>query len=76
MTTWGAKVVVYIMQHVRIIAAGSEMDVIGVQGHVAARLQQCRRPIGLFCSGQLGLAVAPQAREWGPSGGPSLVQIL
>jgi len=52
---------VYIMQHVRIIAAGSEMDVIGVHGHVAACLQQCRGPIRLLCSGQLGLAVTPQA---------------
>ncbi len=76
MTAWGAKVMVYIMQHVRIITARSEMDVIGVHGHVAARLQQSRGPIRLLCSGQLGLAVAPQAREWGPSGGPSLVQII
>jgi len=51
---------VYIMQHVRIIAAGSEMDVIGVHAHVAARLQQCRGPIRLICR-QLGMAVAPQA---------------
>jgi len=53
MTAWGAKIMVYIMQHVCIIAARSEMDVIGVHGHVAARLQQCRRPIRLLCSGQL-----------------------
>lgn len=61
MTTWGAKVMVYIMQHVHIIAAGSEMNVIGVHAQVAARLQQCGRPIRVFCSWQLGLAVAPQA---------------
>jgi hypothetical protein len=60
MAAWGAKIMVYIMQHVRIIAAGSEMDVIGVHAHVAARLQQCRGPIRLICR-QLGMAVAPQA---------------
>lgn len=76
MTAWGAKLLLYIMQHVRIIAARSELYVIGVHGHVAARLQQCRGPIRLFCGGQLGLAVASQAREWGPSGGASLIHIL